>query len=99
MSCLETKRVRAITVWDFECYAIWLIKLTKYSVFVKMMRAVRFASIGGPEVLNIVSLPIPTPLPNHVRIRVKATGGKMTLKLVLSFAVLWNALINVIPLQ
>ena len=38
------------------------------------MKAVRFSSFGGPEVLEIADLPDPHPGPGHVRIAVRAAG-------------------------
>lgn len=39
-----------------------------------MPRAVEFASYGGPEVLDVVDLPLPEPVPGQVRVRVTAAG-------------------------
>src|SRR3954452_13770251 len=39
-----------------------------------MMKAVRFNQFGGPEVLEIVDLPDPSPGPGQVRIAVRAAG-------------------------
>jgi NADPH:quinone reductase-like Zn-dependent oxidoreductase len=39
-----------------------------------LMRAVRYASYGGPEVLTVEAVPIPLPAPSQVRIRVAATS-------------------------
>ncbi len=38
------------------------------------MKALRFSSFGGPEVLEVVELPDPHPRPGQVRIRVRAAG-------------------------
>ena len=38
------------------------------------MKAVRFARYGGPEVLEVVDVPEPTPGPGQVLVRVKAAG-------------------------
>src|ERR1700761_1875946 len=38
------------------------------------MKAARFSSFGGPEVLEIVDLPDPHPGPGQVRIKVRAAG-------------------------
>ena len=38
------------------------------------MKTIQIRSTGGPEVLELVDLPIPTPGPGQVRIRVAATG-------------------------
>jgi NADPH:quinone reductase-like Zn-dependent oxidoreductase len=39
-----------------------------------MSRAIKFAKAGGPEVLEFVDIPAPTPGPTEVRIKVKAIG-------------------------
>ena len=39
-----------------------------------MMKAVQFDRAGGPEVIRVVDLPIPTPEPGEVRIKVEACG-------------------------
>ena len=38
------------------------------------MKAVRFSQFGSPEVLEIVDLPDPHPVPGQVRIAVRAAG-------------------------
>jgi NADPH:quinone reductase-like Zn-dependent oxidoreductase len=40
----------------------------------KNVKIVRFHSLGGPEVLQLDSLPLPEPGPGEVRLRVKAIG-------------------------
>ena len=42
------------------------------------MRAVGFTEFGGPEVLGIVSLPVPSPGPDQVRVRVAAAAVNPT---------------------
>lgn len=42
-----------------------------------MMRAIRFAVLGGPEVLTLADVPLPTPGPNQVRVRAHAIGVNM----------------------
>jgi NADPH:quinone reductase len=42
------------------------------------MRAVGFSEFGGPEVLRIVSLPVPWPAPGQVRVRVAAAAVNPT---------------------
>lgn len=41
---------------------------------VKTMRAAAATRFGGPEVLEVVELPIPDPTPTQVRVRVRAAG-------------------------
>ncbi len=38
------------------------------------MRAIRFESYGGPDVLHLTEVPEPTPGPGEIRIRVRAAG-------------------------
>src|SRR5258705_218644 len=38
------------------------------------MKAVRFDTFGGPEVLHVVDVPLPDPGPGQVRISVRASG-------------------------
>lgn len=40
----------------------------------RVMKAIQFNSIGGPEVLQVAELPIPEPGPGQVLIRVEAVG-------------------------
>ncbi|MFF7093270.1 NADP-dependent oxidoreductase [Streptomyces rubradiris] len=42
------------------------------------MKAVAFRAFGGPEVLELMELPIPEPGPGEVRVRVKAAGTQPT---------------------
>ncbi|MEU2435873.1 NADP-dependent oxidoreductase [Streptomyces rubradiris] len=42
------------------------------------MKAVAFHAFGGPEVLELMDLPIPEPGPGEVRVRVKAAGTQPT---------------------
>ena len=42
----------------------------------KSMKAVRIQDYGGPEVLEIVEVPIPHPGEGQVQIRVKVRGGQ-----------------------
>src|ERR1700761_9465845 len=39
-----------------------------------MMRAIQYDTFGGPEVLQLVNVPIPEPGPGQVRVAVKAAG-------------------------
>ncbi|HEX9709489.1 MAG TPA: NAD(P)H-quinone oxidoreductase, partial [Candidatus Thermoplasmatota archaeon] len=39
-----------------------------------VMRAVRIARFGGPEVLELARLPLPEPGPGEVRVRVASSG-------------------------
>jgi NADPH:quinone reductase-like Zn-dependent oxidoreductase len=39
-----------------------------------MSRTIKFAKAGGPEVLEFIETPVPTPGPREVRIKVKAIG-------------------------
>jgi NADPH:quinone reductase-like Zn-dependent oxidoreductase len=43
-----------------------------------MMRAVAFSEFGGPEVLRLVSRPVPSPGPGQVRVRVAAAAVNPT---------------------
>jgi len=43
-----------------------------------MMRAVGFSEFGGPEVLGLVMLPVPSPGPREVRVRVTAAAVNPT---------------------
>lgn len=38
------------------------------------MKAVTYHTYGGPEVLNLVDLPKPTPAPGELLVRVRATS-------------------------
>src|SRR2546425_948261 len=38
------------------------------------MKAIQVAEVGGPEVLKLVDLPIPTPKPNEAVVQIKAVG-------------------------
>jgi NADPH:quinone reductase len=38
------------------------------------MRAIRVHAVGGPETLRLEDVPLPVPLPGHLRIRVAAAG-------------------------
>ena len=38
------------------------------------MQAVMLTKKGGPEVLEVVELPLPEPGPGEIRVRVRATG-------------------------
>lgn len=40
-----------------------------------MMQVVMLTRKGGPEVLEVVELPLPEPGQGEVRVRVRATGG------------------------
>ena len=42
------------------------------------MRAVGFTEFGGPDVLRLVSLPVPSPGPEEVRVRVAAAAVNPT---------------------
>src|SRR5258705_1477099 len=39
-----------------------------------MSRTIKFAQVGGPEVLEFIELEVPAPGPHEVRIKVKAIG-------------------------
>ena len=43
-------------------------------MLIPVMKAIQIQSTGGPEVLQLVDLPIPEPGPGQVLIRVEATG-------------------------
>src|SRR5512138_3698967 len=38
------------------------------------MRAIQVSKTGGPEVLTLVDIPIPTPKPNEALVEIKASG-------------------------
>jgi NADPH:quinone reductase len=38
------------------------------------MKAIQVAAVGGPEVLNLVNLPVPDPKPNEALVQIKAAG-------------------------
>jgi NADPH:quinone reductase len=38
------------------------------------MKAIQVAQVGGPEVLTLVDLPVPTPKPNEALVQIKASG-------------------------
>ena len=38
------------------------------------MKAIQVAQVGGPEVLTLVDLPVPTPKPNEALVEIKASG-------------------------
>ena len=38
------------------------------------MKAIQVSQVGGPEVLTLVDLPVPTPKPNEALVQLKATG-------------------------
>ena len=38
------------------------------------MKAIQVSQVGGPEVLNLVDLPIPEPKPNEAVVQIKAAG-------------------------
>ena len=38
------------------------------------MKAIQVAAVGGPEVLNLVDLPVPDPKPNEALVQIKAAG-------------------------
>ncbi|CAG2057497.1 unnamed protein product [Timema podura] len=42
--------------------------------FSKVMKAIRILKYGGPEVLQVVNVPIPSPAENEVLIRVRSSG-------------------------
>jgi NADPH:quinone reductase len=42
------------------------------------MKAVGFSEFGGPEVLRLVTLPVPSPGPDEVRVRVTAAAVNPT---------------------
>ena len=39
-----------------------------------MSRTIKFAQVGGPEVLEFIEMEVPAPGSNEVRIKVKAIG-------------------------
>ena len=41
---------------------------------VKTMRAIQVKEVGGPEVLTLVELPVPTPKPDEAVVQIKAAG-------------------------
>src|SRR5712664_1631687 len=38
------------------------------------MKAIQVSQVGGPEVLQLVDLPIPNPKPNEALVQIKAAG-------------------------
>ena len=38
------------------------------------MKAIQVSQVGGPEVLQLVELPIPNPKPNEALVQIKAAG-------------------------
>jgi len=38
------------------------------------MKAIQVSQVGGPEVLTVVDLPVPTPKPNEALVQIKAAG-------------------------
>src|SRR5512138_1843842 len=38
------------------------------------MRAIQVSKTGGPEVLTLVDIPIPTPKPNEALVKIEASG-------------------------
>ncbi|HVI71695.1 MAG TPA: alcohol dehydrogenase catalytic domain-containing protein [Pyrinomonadaceae bacterium] len=38
------------------------------------MKAIQVSQVGGPEVLTLVDLPVPTPKPNEAVVQIKAAG-------------------------
>jgi NADPH2:quinone reductase len=38
------------------------------------MRAIQVSQTGGPEVLTLVDVPVPTPKPNEALVEIKASG-------------------------
>lgn len=48
--------------------------ISRLQAMAKTMRAVHFSTPGGPEVLKLVDIPIPTPKSGEVLIRVRARG-------------------------
>ena len=65
------------SVWIFTPYSLLPIPLRHPGVKVhscEYMNAIQIQSTGGPEVLQLVDLPIPVPGPGQVLIRIEATG-------------------------
>jgi len=40
------------------------------------MKAIQVSHTGGPEVLTLVDVPVPTPKPNEALVEIKASGVK-----------------------
>ena len=38
------------------------------------MQAIQVSQVGGPEVLTLVDLPVPSPKPNEALVQIKAAG-------------------------
>src|SRR2546426_8403993 len=38
------------------------------------MKAIQVSQVGGPEVMRLVDLPVPTPKPNEALVQIKAAG-------------------------
>jgi NADPH2:quinone reductase len=41
---------------------------------IPIMKAIQVSKVGGPEVLTVVDLPVPTPKPNEAVVQIKASG-------------------------
>ena len=47
---------------------------SQFTIYDTLMKAIQVSEVGGPEVLTLVDLPIPTPKPNEAVVQIKAAG-------------------------
>jgi NADPH2:quinone reductase len=50
------------------------VQLSINSIYYRVMRAIQVSQTGGPEVLTLVDVPVPTPKPNEALVEIKASG-------------------------
>ena len=59
---------------DHETLAFFVIYDSWFPIYHTAMKAIQVAEVGGPEVLTLVDLPVPTPKPNEALVQIKAAG-------------------------